>query len=178
MTREELQAKFPNASEAFFQANSDDFPRRTISHPSPNEQQPMQMRPAVQARPEKLSGVSCGGGTKDSPAAPSPALTPRLRSRRARTVAQPQRPAGQEPLGAGQDEAGRAGRHLVRVTSFRVNLLDEDNLIAKWHVDALRYAGILHSDAPGQTHIEVGQKKVASFKQERVVIEIFNPHTP
>lgn len=63
-------------------------------------------------------------------------------------------------------------KRLVRLTSFRVRLLDEDNLVAKWHVDALRYAGILHGDDPSQAHIETRQQKVAHRNQERTEITV------
>lgn len=64
-------------------------------------------------------------------------------------------------------------RFLVRVTDVRKRLLDDDNGVEKFHVDCLRYAGILPSDAPGQTTIERGQRKAGKGEQERVIIEVF-----
>jgi hypothetical protein len=64
------------------------------------------------------------------------------------------------------------GRHLVLIESIRGTLLDEDNLIPKWHIDALRYAGILHSDAPGACHIRTTQRKALPGEPEHVVITI------
>jgi len=75
-------------------------------------------------------------------------------------------------LGEGEAKGGYTGRVLVRVTSFRVRLLDEDNLCEKYHVDCCRYAGILQGDNPSQAKIETGQVKVARKEQERVLIEI------
>ncbi len=75
-------------------------------------------------------------------------------------------------LGKGKTKKGHTGRVLIRVTSFRVRLLDEDNLCEKFHVDCCRYAGLLSSDAPGQTKIETGQVKVRRKDQEHVLIEI------
>ena len=78
-------------------------------------------------------------------------------------------------LGAGEAKGGDTGRFLIRVTAFRVRLLDEDNLCEKYHVDCCRYAGLIPDDNPGQTKIETGQIKVAKKDQERVLIEIFYP---
>jgi hypothetical protein len=64
-------------------------------------------------------------------------------------------------------------RLLVRVTSRRKRLLDEDNLCEKYHVDLCRYAKILPSDAPGKLKIEVCQVKTVKGEPEETVIEIF-----
>ena len=95
-----------------------------------------------------------------------------VNARRRGEGAKLERPAGDEPLEAHQVEARNPGRCVVRVTSRRRRLLDEDNLAEKYHVDCLRYAGLLHSDAPDQTHIEVAQVKVATKDEECTVIEI------
>ncbi len=63
-------------------------------------------------------------------------------------------------------------RFLVRVTSIRKRLLDQDNLCEKYHVDCCRYAGILPSDAPGQTTIEVNQRKAGKDEEERTEVTI------
>jgi len=76
-------------------------------------------------------------------------------------------------MGAVQVQKAIGGSFLVRVTSYRRRLLDEDNLCEKFHVDLCRYAGIIPSDAPGQTKIEVSQKKVGSKEAEFVRIEIY-----
>ncbi len=62
---------------------------------------------------------------------------------------------------------------LVRVTSFRTCLLDEDNLCEKYHVDLCRYAGIIHGDSPATTRIEVAQAQVKRGEREYVRIEVF-----
>lgn len=87
----------------------------------------------------------------------------------------PKRRARHGSLAAGQTQGGYTGRFLVCVTSYRRRLLDEDNLVAKWHIDALRYAGILPSDAPGIAKIEVAQIKVKSKAEERTEISIISP---
>ncbi len=61
---------------------------------------------------------------------------------------------------------------LVCVTSFRRRLLDEDNLCEKFHVDCCRYAGLIPSDDPSRTQIQVRQEKVGSKAREFVRIEI------
>ena len=80
--------------------------------------------------------------------------------------------SGNGPLAAGQAKTRYPSRYIVSVTSYRVRLLDEDNLCPKYHIDALRYAGILSSDAPDKTHIITGQIKVTHKDEEKTVIEI------
>jgi hypothetical protein len=77
------------------------------------------------------------------------------------------------PLAARKVEGCDPARFLVRVTSYRVRLLDEDNLCAKYVVDCCRYAGLIPGDSPAITQIATGQKKVRSKAEERteVVIE-------
>ena len=65
-----------------------------------------------------------------------------------------------------------AGLFLVRITSRRRRLLDEDNLAEKYHVDCCRYAGVLPSDAAGKAQIETRQEKVGCAEDECTVIEI------
>jgi hypothetical protein len=71
---------------------------------------------------------------------------------------------------------GRAGdRILVRIESIRKRLLDEDNLISKYHTDLCRYAGLIPSDAPGICKIETTQRKAAKGEAERTEITITYP---
>jgi len=72
-------------------------------------------------------------------------------------------------------QKGNPARYLVRITDFRTRLLDEDNLCAKYHIDALRYSGLLPSDAPGRCKISVSQEKVTRKKEVRVEIFVFPP---
>jgi len=76
-------------------------------------------------------------------------------------------------LGQRQIQAIPPGRVLVRVTSFRTRLLDEDNLCEKYYIDLCRYAGIIRQDHPGAATIEVRQKKIGPKEPEFVRIEIF-----
>lgn len=69
---------------------------------------------------------------------------------------------------------GTVGKHFrVRVKSYRKRLLDEDNLCEKYHVDLLRYAGVIPKDSPGTAKIEVCQEKVGPKEPERVEIEVY-----
>jgi hypothetical protein len=80
-----------------------------------------------------------------------------------------------EPLAADQAKDPNPARYSVRVTSYRRRLLDEDNLAEKFHIDALRYAGILPSDAPERCEIITKQEKVRTKAEEKTVIEITLP---
>ena len=64
-------------------------------------------------------------------------------------------------------------KFLVRVTSVRKRLLDEDNLCEKYHVDLCRYAGIIPCDEAEKVKIEVCQKKAGKEDAEETIIEIF-----
>ena len=99
---------------------------------------------------------------------------------RARSVARHSRPPaklernpGNGTLGQIQIQKGIGQRFLVRVTSFRRRLLDEDNLAEKFTVDLCRYAGALPCDSAGETEIKVAQQKVGSKEPEFVRVEIF-----
>ena len=81
---------------------------------------------------------------------------------------------GDAPLGKEEVQRPVGERFLIRVTSIRKRLLDEDNLCEKYHVDLCRYAGVLPDDAPGKVQIEVCQQKAAKGESEQVVIEVFN----
>jgi hypothetical protein len=62
---------------------------------------------------------------------------------------------------------------LVRVTGVRSRLLDEDNLCEKFHIDCLRYAGIIPDDSPDKVRIETRQRKAVKGEAECTVIEVF-----
>ncbi len=83
-----------------------------------------------------------------------------------------ERPVQHDALAAPQVKGPDTAKFLVRVTSFRRRLLDEDNLAVKFHVDCCRYAGLIPSDAPSQTHVEARQEKVKDKDSERTEITI------
>lgn len=93
------------------------------------------------------------------------------------TSAQSERIAGDALAQAAPDEAAHSGKFAVCVTSYRKTLLDEDNLVEKYHVDAVRYAGILPGDSPEQASIQVRQVKVETDGEEntRIVISPIKP---
>lgn len=70
-------------------------------------------------------------------------------------------------------QACATGLLLVRVTSVRCRLIDEDNLCEKYHVDCLRYAGIIPDDSPDKVRIETSQRKTAKGEAEHTVIEVW-----
>ncbi len=80
-----------------------------------------------------------------------------------------ERPVRDEPLATPPVQETTGQRFLVRIVSYRKRLLDEDNLAEKYHIDLLRYAGILPSDTPGICKIEVSQQK---SKKEYTRIEV------
>lgn len=75
-------------------------------------------------------------------------------------------------LAKGKVEGRNPVRVSVLITSYRVRLLDEDNLCEKYHVDCLRYAGLLSADTPGAAQITTRQQKVGSKAEERTEILI------
>jgi hypothetical protein len=78
-------------------------------------------------------------------------------------------------LAASKVKTADTGRFLVRVTSYRRRLLDEDNLSEKYFCDCCRYAGLIPDDAPDKTKIEVTQERVKTKAEERTVVEIIEP---
>lgn len=76
-------------------------------------------------------------------------------------------------VGKAGPKGGDTRRFLVRITSYRRRLIDQDNLCEKYVVDCCRYAGLLPGDGPGQTEIEVRQFKAGKEETERTLIEIF-----
>lgn len=84
----------------------------------------------------------------------------------------PEPPVRHDALAAAPREARDAMRVRVRVTSFRVRLLDPDNLCPKYFVDCLRYANCIRDDRPEDIALEIRQEKVASKLLERTEITI------
>jgi hypothetical protein len=75
-------------------------------------------------------------------------------------------------------ESAREGktRHprkcLISIESRRVQLQDPDNGMEKWHVDALRYAGLISDDSTDEIEIRKWQTKVPHFAEECTVITL------
>ena len=75
-------------------------------------------------------------------------------------------------LATPQAQAKDTRKRFVRVVSYRVVLLDEDNLCEKFLVDALRYAGAIPGDSPDRCRIVTTQEKVAHFDEERTEVTV------
>lgn len=90
------------------------------------------------------------------------ALRPKLERASRNGAVRKNAPQGESPV-----------RFLVRVTSVRRRLIDEDNLSEKYVVDCCRYAGLLPSDDPGKTKIETSQRKPEKGEEEHTLIEIY-----
>lgn len=95
------------------------------------------------------------------------AVRPQLEPSAATRAPRPKRTKAQNPK-----------RFLVRITSVRGRLIDEDNLCEKYVVDCCRYAGLLPGDGPGQTKIETAQRKVGEGEEEHTVVEVFEISEP
>ena len=59
------------------------------------------------------------------------------------------------------------GRVLVRVTCYRRRLLDTDNVVVKWFLDAARYSYLIRDDRPEDIELQVAQEKVETEAEER-----------
>lgn len=81
-------------------------------------------------------------------------------------------------MGTAEVERDYSGDFLVRVTSVRRRLLDDDNLCEKYLVDALRYSGLLPGDSPRTTRIETGQRQAKEGEDEHTLVEIFTRSDP
>jgi len=79
---------------------------------------------------------------------------------------------GHAPLETKEVQGSTGAGFLVRITSIRKRLLDEDNLCAKYHCDLLRYAGVIPDDAPGICKIQTTQRKAGKEETEHTIIEV------
>lgn len=86
--------------------------------------------------------------------------------------AEPEPAVCDEPVATTSREACDSMRVRVRITAFRVRLLDPDNLCPKYFIDCLRYANCIRDDRPQDITLEVTQEKVAKRSQERTEIEL------
>jgi hypothetical protein len=83
----------------------------------------------------------------------------------------PKRPVRNEPLAKGNGKKEDTGRIHIRLVARRKRLIDPDNLIFKYHIDCLRYAGAIPDDREGDVTIETRQEKTRG--QEETLIELF-----
>jgi hypothetical protein len=64
------------------------------------------------------------------------------------------------------------GKCSVRITSLRLRLADVEGLCGKWHLDSLRYAGLIHGDTEADISYSIRQEKVSKKTEEKTIIEI------
>lgn len=88
-------------------------------------------------------------------------------------VAKLERDIGDGTVGKVPVQKGVGRQFFVLVTAYRQRLLDDDNCCEKYHVDLLRYAGIIPGDSRKTTRIECRQEKVKDGEPEEVKIEVF-----
>ena len=79
------------------------------------------------------------------------------------------------PLEAKEVQRRADGRFLVRVTSVRKRLADEDGLCEKYVLDCCRYAGLIPDDSPELCKVETCQRKAEKGEAEHTIIEITKP---
>lgn len=84
----------------------------------------------------------------------------------------PKRPVRNEPLAKGNGKKENTGRIHIRLTARRKRLIDPDNLIFKYHIDCLRYAGAIPDDRASDVTIETHQEKTR--EKEETLIELFH----
>jgi len=96
-----------------------------------------------------------------------------LLSRNTSQVAVVERDSRDAPLEKKEVQGRVSERVLVRITSVRKRLIDEDNLCEKYHVDLCRYAGIISGDEASKTKIETTQRKAQKGEEEKVIIEVY-----
>jgi hypothetical protein len=84
----------------------------------------------------------------------------------------PERGVRVKSVGKGESEEGMRAEYTVSIRSLRVRLLDPDNLYLKDLIDQIRYAGLIPEDTPEVVEIDITQKKVSSYKEEKTEIKI------
>lgn len=161
----QLRERFPNASLGFLAANASDGLPPELCPRKPEVAQ-VRVKGATPAKTQRKRLRF-----SDDPTILTAALERAEADYRA-SLAILERHLCDGPLAKGQTENGHPRKFLVRVTSFRVRLLDEDNLCEKYHVDCCRYSGLLRADDPSQARIVTAQEKVRKKSEERTEIVI------
>lgn len=94
-----------------------------------------------------------------------------LKNKDTSSSAKPKRPVRNEPLAKGKGEKEHTGRVHIRFTTKRKRLIDPDNIVAKYFIDCLRYAGAINDDTAKDITLETRQEKTRG--QEETIIELF-----
>ena len=76
-----------------------------------------------------------------------------------------------ESLAAAGGKKENTGRIHIRLTARRKRLIDPDNLVFKYFIDCLRYAGAIPDDRAEDVTIETKQEKTR--QKEETIIELF-----
>jgi hypothetical protein len=84
----------------------------------------------------------------------------------------PKRSIRNEPLAKGGGKKENTGRIHIRLTARRKRLIDPDNLVFKYFIDCLRYAGAIPDDRAEDVTIEARQEKTRG--EEETLIELFH----
>jgi hypothetical protein len=85
--------------------------------------------------------------------------------------AKPKRAVRNEPLAKSGGKKENTGRIHIRLTARRKRLIDPDNLVFKYFIDCLRYAGAIPDDRAEDVTIETKQEKTR--QKEETIIELF-----
>lgn len=81
--------------------------------------------------------------------------------------------AGHEPVCEKKSSLEYTGRCFVRIKVFRRRLTDPLGDCTKYHIDSLRYAGLLKDDSDAEIElVEEPHEKVDSLEEERVEITL------
>lgn len=83
----------------------------------------------------------------------------------------PKRAVRNESLAKNEGKEKNAGRIHIRFTVKRKRLIDPDNIIAKYLIDCLRYAGAISDDRAKDITLEIKQEKTR--EEEETLIELF-----
>jgi hypothetical protein len=89
-----------------------------------------------------------------------------------RSHPKPKRSVRNEPLAKGGSKKENTGRIHIRLTARRKRLIDPDNLVFKYFIDCLRYAGAIPDDRAEDVTIEARQEKTRG--EEETLIELFH----
>lgn len=87
--------------------------------------------------------------------------------------AAPERTVRKDSLGKDSTKDPNPERFFVRIVSVRKRLSDPDGLVPKWHLDALRYAGVITDDTAEVLELSVSQRKCRKGEEETVEIEVY-----
>lgn len=87
-------------------------------------------------------------------------------------TAEPQHSPLQELEDRPKGQARNSAKCLIRIESRRVRIQDPDNAVAKFHIDAIRYAGIIPDDTTAEIELAITQTKVATKAEEGTLITL------